>query len=70
MSGDLETLRAAVRDFQHNADLDFVDPKVLAGVVDSLQGTLCLVLNRARERGEYQLARLSPTWRWQITEAA
>ena len=61
MSGDLEKLKTAVRDFQNNADLDFVDPKVLAGVVDSLQGTLCLVLNRARERGDHQLARLSPT---------
>src|SRR2546430_4384094 len=61
VSGDLETLKAAVRDFQNNADLDCVDPKELSGVVDSLQGTLCVVLNRARERGEYQLARRSPT---------
>src|SRR5256885_6571968 len=60
MSEALEKLKAAVRDFQDTADLDFVDPKELSGVVDSLQGTLCLVLNEGRKRGEYQLARLSP----------
>ena len=60
MSEPLEKLKAAVRDFQDTADLDFVDPKELSGLVDSLQGTLCLVLNEGRKRGEYQLARLSP----------
>src|SRR3989475_10058050 len=60
MSDALEKLKAAVRDFQDTADLDFVDPKELSGLVDSLQGTLCLVLNEGRKRGEYQLAKLSP----------
>src|SRR5256884_8793327 len=52
MSEALDELEAAVRDFQNHAELDFVDPKELSGVVDSLQGTLCTVLNRARKRGE------------------
>src|SRR3989454_5368950 len=51
MSGELDKLKAAVRDFQSNADLDFVDPKELSGLVDSLQGTLCAALNQARKRG-------------------
>src|SRR5438132_887249 len=60
MSGDFEKLRAAVRDFQANADLDFVDPKELSSLVDSLQGTLCTALYQARKRGEHLLARQTP----------
>src|SRR3989475_7871227 len=56
MSGELEKLKAAVRDFQNHAELDFVDPKELSGVLDSLQGTLCLVLNQAKKRGDHMLA--------------
>src|SRR3989440_12446654 len=56
MSGELEKLKAAIRDFQNNAELDFVDAKELSGVVDSLQGTLCTVLNQAKKRGENLLA--------------
>src|SRR2546430_4537271 len=52
MSDELEKLKAAVRQYRNNADLDFVDPKELSGVVDSLQGTLCTVLNQAKKRGE------------------
>src|SRR2546430_4674914 len=56
MSGELEKLKAAVRDFQNHAEFDFVDPKELSGVVDSLQGTLCTVLNQAKKRGDHMLA--------------
>src|SRR2546430_1581118 len=52
MSGDFEKLKAAVRDFQANADLDFVDPMELSSLVDCLQGDLCQALDRARRRGE------------------
>src|SRR5438132_3427019 len=60
MSGELEKLKAAVRDFQANADLDFVDAKELSRLVDSLQGTVCMALNLARKRGEHLLARQTP----------
>src|SRR2546430_352173 len=52
MSEPLDELEAAVRQFRNSADFDFVDPKRLSGVVDSLQGTLCTVLNQAKKRGE------------------
>src|SRR3989475_12420122 len=52
MSEALDELEAAVRQFRNSADFDFVDPKRLSGVVDSLQGTLCRVLNQAKKRGE------------------
>src|SRR5256886_12096159 len=60
MSGDFEKLKAAVRDFQANADLDFVDPKELSSLVDSLQGTLCTVLNQAKMRGANLLTGQTP----------
>src|SRR5207245_181834 len=60
MSGELEKLKAAVRDFQRNADLDFVDSTELSGLVDSLQGTLCAVLNQARKRGANLLTGQTP----------
>src|SRR2546425_7171853 len=60
MSGELEMLKAAVRDFQNDAELDFVDAKELSGVVDSLQGTLCTVLNQAKKRGDHMLAGQTP----------
>ncbi|TMF52008.1 MAG: hypothetical protein E6I21_05510, partial [Chloroflexi bacterium] len=60
MSGDFEKLRAAVRDFQANADLDFVDPKELSSLVDSLQGTVCTALNLARKRGANLLTGQTP----------
>src|SRR3979411_2804950 len=61
MSGELDQLEASVHEFRASADFDFFGPRPLAAVIDGLQGDLCRVLNRARERGEYQLARLSPS---------
>src|SRR3989442_4619782 len=60
MSGELDKLKAAVRDFQSNADLDFVDAKELSSLVDSLQGTLCTVLNEAKKRGANLLTGQTP----------
>src|SRR5439155_25989126 len=60
MSGDFEKVKAAVRDFQANADLDFVDPKELSSLVDSLQGTVCAALNLARKRGANLLIGQTP----------
>src|SRR5437879_12872884 len=60
MSGELAELKAAVRDFQRDADLAFVDPSELSGLVDSLQGTLCAVLNQARKRGANLLTGQTP----------
>jgi hypothetical protein len=57
---DFVQLEAAARDFDRDADDDFVDPKRLAAVVDRLQGKLCKVLERSRQRGDFQLIRLSP----------
>src|SRR5438046_3023645 len=56
----LERLKSAVSDFEAEADFDFVDPKQLAAVIDRLQGALCKVLDRGRERGDHRLAGLSP----------
>ena len=56
----LERLNSAVSDFEAEADFDFVDPKQLAAVIDRLQGALCKVLDRGRERGDHRLAGLSP----------
>ena len=60
MSGELEKLEAAVREFRHSADFDFVDPKRLAAIVDGLQGDLCQVLNQAKKRGDHMLTRQTP----------
>src|SRR5437667_7851424 len=60
MSDGLDDLEKAAQDFRREADFEFVDPKRLAAVIDGLQGDLCRVLNRGRERGDYQLTRLSP----------
>src|SRR3989454_3171199 len=60
MSGELAELKAAVRDFQRGADLDFVDPKELSGLVGRLQGTLCTVLNQAKKRGANLLTGQTP----------
>src|SRR4029077_10375915 len=56
MSGELENLECAAADFELQADLDFVDPKRLAAVIDRLQGTLCSVVDRAKKRGDHLLA--------------
>src|SRR2546421_3672217 len=60
MLDELDKLKVAVRDFQSSADLDFVDPKELSGLVDSLQGILCTVLNQARKRGANLLTGQTP----------
>src|SRR5256885_6844524 len=60
MPDELERLKVAVRDFQSSADLDFVDSTELSGLVDSLQGTLCAVLNQARKRGANLLTGQTP----------
>jgi len=60
MSGELETLESAARDFELSADLDFVDPKRLSAVIDRLQATLGRVVDRGRRRGDHQLSRLTP----------
>ena len=63
MSGELERLEAEVREFQQNADLDFVDARRLSTVVNSLQGTLSRVVDRARKRGDHLLVGQSAcTW--------
>src|SRR2546428_2969258 len=63
MFDELERLEAEVREFQQNADLDFVAPKRLSTVVNSLQGTLSRVVDRARKRGDYVLTGQSAcTW--------
>src|SRR5437667_155753 len=60
MVDELGRLKSAVSDFEAEADFDFVDPKQLAAVIDRLQGALCKVLDRGRERGDHRLAGLSP----------
>src|SRR2546428_13843698 len=60
MSDGLGNLEDAAREFRRSADFDFVDPKRLAAGIDGLQGDLCKVLDLGRQRGDYQLARLSP----------
>ncbi|TMC51403.1 MAG: hypothetical protein E6J20_16010, partial [Chloroflexi bacterium] len=56
MSGELETLESAARDFELSADFDFVDPKRLSAVIDRLQGVLCRVVDGARSRGDHLVA--------------
>src|SRR5438445_3851795 len=60
MSGELETLESAARDFELSADLDLVDPKRLSAVIDRLQATLGRVVDRGRRRADHQLSRLTP----------
>src|SRR5438132_11886384 len=60
MADGLEMIEGAAQDFRREAEFDIVDPKRLAAVIDGLQGDLCKVLDRGRQRGDYQLARLSP----------
>src|SRR5438309_10974902 len=53
MVDGLEKLESAARDFDLLVDDDFVDPSRLAAVIDRLQGKLCKVVNRARQRGDH-----------------
>ena len=56
MSLELQALEDAARDFERDADLDFVDPRRLSAVIDRLQGALCTVVSRGRKRGDHLLA--------------
>jgi len=60
MPDELQALEDAVRDFKRDADLDFVDPKRLAAVIDGLQGTLSTVLFQGKRRGDHLLAGKTP----------
>src|SRR5438128_11086241 len=63
MFDELESLETEIREFQANADLDFVDPKRLSTAVNSLQATLSRVVDRARKRGDHLLTGQSAcTW--------
>lgn len=53
MSTELEKLEAASLEFERGADDGDIDPGRLAVVIDRLQGKLCRVANRARERGDH-----------------
>src|SRR2546430_2834991 len=56
MSVELQALEDAARGFGRDADSDFVDPKRLSAVIDSLQGKLCRVVAAAKKRGDHLLA--------------
>jgi hypothetical protein len=58
---EIDQLEAVAQGFDRDADDEFVDPKRLSAVVDLLQGKLCKVVDRGRRRGDWQLARLSPS---------
>jgi hypothetical protein len=55
MPDELERLEAAARDFELEAEDDFVDPGRLAAVVDRLRGKLCRVVHASRKRGDHLL---------------
>ncbi len=63
MSVELQALEDAVRDFKRDADLDFVDAKRLAAVIDGLQGTLSTVLFQGKRRGDHLLTGKTPCGR-------
>src|SRR5256885_968171 len=56
MSVELGALEDAAGNFAREADDDFVDPKRLSAVIDSLQGKLCRVVAAAKKRGDHLLA--------------
>src|SRR3954465_2216838 len=60
MPVELQALEDAARNFKRDADLDFVDPKRLAAVIDALQGTLSTILFRGKQRGDHLLAGKTP----------
>src|SRR3989441_4543922 len=63
MSVELNSLEAAIADFDREADDDFVDPRRLSAAIARLQGKLCRVLGAARQRGDHLLAGQSAcTW--------
>ena len=63
MYQELESLEAAAQEFEQQADLEFVDPKRLAAVIDRLQGVLSTVVHRAIQRGDHMLSgRTANSW--------
>jgi hypothetical protein len=60
MFGELEKLEVAARDFELEADDDFVDPGRLAAVIDRLKGKLCRVAYASQKRGDHILKAQSP----------
>ena len=61
MSIELDTLEAAVRYFDRQADDEFVDPRRLSAVIGCLQAKQARVVALAAKRGEHLLAGQSPT---------
>src|SRR5437870_7792646 len=53
---ELQRHAAATRDLELQSNDDFVDPKLVAAVIDGLQGKLCRVLDQAKKRGDHLLA--------------
>jgi len=58
----LETLESSARDFELEADDDFVDPKRLAAVIDRLQASLAGFWAAAQKRGNHLLTGQSRWW--------
>ena len=59
----IDNLEAAVRNFEVEAELDFVDPARLSRVINQLEGIRSKVVHRATLRGEHLLAGQSAcTW--------
>src|SRR5438552_1764232 len=59
MPVELENLESAIADCEL-ADEDSIDPRRLSSAVDRLQAKLSRVLYRGKQRGDWQLARLTP----------
>jgi len=55
MVDPLEKLEAAARDFELEADLDYLDLSRLAAIIDRLKGTLCRGAHASRKRGDHLL---------------
>jgi hypothetical protein len=55
MADEFERLEVAARDFELQADLDYVDLSRLAAVIDRLKGSLCKAADAARRRGDHLL---------------
>ena len=58
----LETLESSARDFELEADDDFVDPKRLAAVIDRLQASFAGFWAAAQKRGNHLLTGQSRQW--------
>ncbi|HKW07121.1 MAG TPA: hypothetical protein VJS19_06070, partial [Candidatus Dormibacteraeota bacterium] len=58
---EIGALEAAVAEFDHGSDDDYVDPRRLSVVIDRLQAKLCRVVHRAQERGDHLVTGQTPT---------